>query len=407
MKINYYLPVLIILFSISFFISCSKSSVSPSVSDTLATPVIISVYPAAAGLGDTVTISGKNFPSDISQENITINNLQVTIISSSADSIKFVITQRTNSGQIDLTSGNKIYSGPNFTYKYKAIVTTIAGTGQVGTDNGSGNQATFNCPWGITTDPQGNLYIADCYNRLIRKISAIDGSVSTITIPFVVGGSNFGFDSPYNIAFDARTSDLYVTDFNQHIMKIAYGIFSMLYIGTMPTTGIAIGTDGYLYVSNNTNGTILKMDTSGQNQTPFVSGLGTPRNIVFDKEGNMYVPGYSTTLRSSVINKITSQGTVTVAAMDGSFGGWEIAMDTSGNFYEADHFNNCIRMIDKTGTATTIAGSGTAADVDGIGLNASFNGPQGITIDVNGNLYVTTYNYNTTSGNEVRKIVIE
>ena len=56
---------------------------------------------------------------------------------------------------------------------------------------------------------------------------------------------------------------------------------------------------------------------------------------------------------------------------------------------------------------STIAGNGVAADTDGIGLDASFNGPQGITIDAAGNLYVTTFNYNTNGGNKVRKITFE
>ena len=59
-----------------------------------------------------------------------------------------------------------------------------------------------------------------------------------------------------------------------------------------------------------------------------------------------------------------------------------------------------------TGNMLTLAGSGTAADVDGIGLGASFNGPQGLTITDNGTLFMTTYNYTTQEGNKVRKIVI-
>jgi hypothetical protein len=90
-----------------------------------------------------------------------------------------------------------------------------------------------------------------------------------------------------------------------------------------------------------------------------------------------------------------------------AFSGWEIAADNSGNFFLADHFNNCITMIDKSGQAKTIAGSGEAADIDGIGLEAAFDGPQGITLDYKENIYVTTYNYDRNTGNKVRKIVLE
>ena len=81
-----------------------------------------------------------------------------------------------------------------------------------------------------------------------------------------------------------------------------------------------------------------------------------------------------------------------------------MAKDTSGNIYLADHFKNRIRKIDPSGNVTTIAGSGNAADIDGIGLDASFDGPQGITMDAFGNLYITTFNYNTNTGNRVRKV---
>ena len=79
-------------------------------------------------------------------------------------------------------------------------------------------------------------------------------------------------------------------------------------------------------------------------------------------------------------------------------------MDTAGNFYIADHFKNRIRKITPLGNVTTIAGNGIAADIDGIGTEASFDGPQGIAIDAAGNLYVTTYNYDSNTGNKVRKI---
>jgi secreted PhoX family phosphatase len=63
-------------------------------------------------------------------------------------------------------------------------------------------------------------------------------------------------------------------------------------------------------------------------------------------------------------------------------------------------------MIEKGGRVFVLAGNGDPVDKDGTGLEASFNGPQGITRDSQGNLYVTTYNYDTKGGNKVRKIVL-
>jgi uncharacterized protein YjiK len=65
------------------------------------------------------------------------------------------------------------------------------------------------------------------------------------------------------------------------------------------------------------------------------------------------------------------------------------------------------KIIEKNGRIVKIAGNGQSKDVDGIGLNASFDGPTGITIDREGNLYVTTYNFEKKTGNKIRKITIE
>jgi hypothetical protein len=121
----------------------------------------------------------------------------------------------------------------------------------------------------------------------------------------------------------------------------------------------------------------------------------------------MFVAGYDPGTSSAGIYQVDSMGNVKFILSDKNFGGWEIAADAYGNFYEADHFHNVVRLIDPNGNVITIAGSGAAADVDGVGLAASFNGPQGLTIDSNGNLYVTTYNYDTQGGNKVRKIVVQ
>jgi len=382
------LSSLIILIVISS--GCSKKSVDNQTT-------ITSIRPSSAGAGDTVTVYGKNFSTDLTRLKITVNGKPVQLIALSQDSLKFIVPQTLGSGTVVLSMDGSTVEGPDLTYKYQVIVTTLAGSGAVGSTDGASGLASFNCPWGITADINGDLYVADCYNRLIRKISGVDSSVSSIIIPSPINGTD-NFYSPYNIALDQQTHNLFLTDFNLHVMKVTPAQqFSVIYSDSMPMAGIGVAPDGFLYVTNNTSGTITKMDKDGQNRSIFTTGLITPRNIIFDKNGVMYVSAYG-------IYKIGSNGNVLGYSLDQSFKGWEIAMDTSGVFYEADHFNNVIRRIDKNGTATTIAGNGAAADIDGIGLDASFNGPQGMTIDQNGNLYVTTYNYDTQGGNKIRKI---
>jgi DNA-binding beta-propeller fold protein YncE len=88
--------------------------------------------------------------------------------------------------------------------------------------------------------------------------------------------------------------------------------------------------------------------------------------------------------------------------------GGEFVIDADGNFIQADHVNNKIQKVDRvTGKITIIAGSGAALDEDGTGLQASFNGPMSLVFDKAGNLYVSTYNFDTGEGNKIRKITFE
>jgi sugar lactone lactonase YvrE len=347
--------------------------------------------------GDTVTVYGKHLPADLSAYRVTLNGKPFQLIAGNADSVRAVVPKMAGSGYIVVTAEKDTVKGPSITYNYVVTVSTIAGDGSVGTASGPALSSSFNCPWGITADANGDLYIADVYNRLLRKYTAATASVSPIAIP-----AGFNFASPYNLALDRVTHNLYVTDFNQHLAKVhPDNSFTLLYNDTATTTGITLGPDGFLYLSNNIQGTVTRLDTNGNNRTRIASYIVTPRNLFFDKAGNLYVSAYG-------IYKITPQGEQTRFFFDSAYKGWEIARDTLGNIYEADHFANNLRMIEaSTGNTFVIAGSGTAQDADGTGLNASFNGPQGLCIDDNGVLYMTTFNYDTNGGNKVRKITIQ
>ncbi|HEY4336127.1 MAG TPA: IPT/TIG domain-containing protein [Puia sp.] len=346
--------------------------------------------------GDTVTVYGKNLPTDLSSYTVTLNGHAFTLIGGSADSIRGVVPKMAGSGHLVVNAYQDTVQGPPMTYNYVVTVSTIAGSGSVGAVNGDALFASFNCPWGITADANGDLYIADCYNRLLRKYTAATTTISQTNIP------NISFYSPYNIALDRVSHNLYVTDFNAHVLKVSPdNSFSVIDTNTRTSTGIAVGPDRWLYLSDNILGTVTRLDSNGKNGTIIGQNITTPRNLIFDKAGNLYVAAYG-------IFQLTPTWVQSQLFVDPQFKGWEIARDTLGNIYEADHFNNNLRMYEaSTRTIFTIAGSGVAGDIDGIGLDAGFNGPQGLCIDDNGVLFMTTFNYDSNGGNKIRKITIQ
>jgi sugar lactone lactonase YvrE len=172
---------------------------------------------------------------------------------------------------------------------------------------------------------------------------------------------------------------------------------------------VAVGADGSLYVTDIQNHSIRKI-SNGQVSTfagsvfGIANGNGAvaefkfPLGISMDANGNVY----TTDVGDSRIRKINPLADVSIYAGDEEEGfadgdadtarfGEEagIVADASGNIYVADAQNNRIRKVSASGKVTTIAGNGMAGFKDGPGATAQFNFPTGITIDPQGNLFVT------------------
>ena len=100
-------------------------------------------------------------------------------------------------------------------------VTTLAGTGSSGSANGTGTSASFNIPHAITTDGT-NLYVADHDNHLNRQIVISTGVVTTVAGTGSSGsangtGTSASFNVPYGITTDG--TNLYVVDRSNHLIR--------------------------------------------------------------------------------------------------------------------------------------------------------------------------------------------
>jgi len=125
------------------------------------------------------------------------------------------------------------------------VVTTLAGTGSSGSANGTGTSASFNNPYGITTDGT-NLYVADYSNHLIRKIVISTGAVTTLAGTGSSGsangtGTSASFQSPEGITTDG--TNLYVADTeNYEIRHINISTGVVTTVAGTGSSGSANGT---------------------------------------------------------------------------------------------------------------------------------------------------------------------
>jgi sugar lactone lactonase YvrE len=95
------------------------------------------------------------------------------------------------------------------------LVSTLAGSGKAGSDDGLGTAASFNSPTGVAVDQNGNVYVADQDNDMIRKISA-EGMVTTI-----VRKTNSNLRLPADLVLNAN-GDIYFTNNGVFISKISF-----------------------------------------------------------------------------------------------------------------------------------------------------------------------------------------
>ena len=225
------------------------------------------------------------------------------------------------------------------------------------------------------------------------------------------------FYRPAAIAADS-TGNLYIAEYGNHrIRKISTDGNVSTFAGSgtagsangvgtaaqfnMPR-GIAIDSSDNLYVSDYSNQRIRKITPDGV-VTNFATSIASPRGIVIDSQGNLFVASFGL----AIIRKVTPSGTVSVFAgssgvagsadgtgADARFQGPAgLAIDEDDNIYVADSNNHLIRKITPSAVVTTIAGvAGVTGSQNGPALSATFYFPASIGIDAQGSLYVGSQN---------------
>lgn len=292
----------------------------------------------------------------------------------------------------------------NFTLSWAAIpeitypltITTVAGTpGSAGSTNGTGAAARFNFPLGVAIDGEGNGYIADESNHVIRKITAA-GVVTTLAGQAGSAGDTDGtgaaarFHSPSAVVIDG-TGNLFVADtLNHTIRRITPAGEVTTLAGLAGTAGSTDGTgaaarfDAPQALALNPAGSVLHIADTGNH---------TIRRLTI-------ATGAVTTFAGSPGTAGSTNATGAAARFNAPTG---LAADAQGRLFVADAGNNTIRAISTAGAVTTLAGvAGSAGAADGLGTAARFNEPSSLALDNAGtHLYVLDSENHT-----LRRIVV-
>ena len=264
-------------------------------------------------------------------------------------------------------------------------ITTFAGNGGSGFsgDGGNATSAQINGPGGVGVDAQGNVYIADGGNARIREVNT-SGTITT-----VAGNGSGGYSGDGGAATSAQIyqPSAVVADANGNIYIADAGNDVVREVNTsgIITTVAGNGSTGY----------------SGDGGAATSAELHGVYGVAVDASGNIYIPDfYNNRIRkvntSGIITTVAGTGTAGYSGDGGSATSAEIwnpvsiAVDASGNIYFADRSNNVVRKVNTSGIISTVAGNGSAgySGDGGSATSAQIWGPQGLTVDAYGNIYI-------------------
>ena len=324
------------------------------------------------------------------------------------------------------------------------IIDTVSGTGSAGYtgDGGPAIDATLRDPGDVCVNSAGNIIIADTVNNCIRELYADTGLISTIAGEASGGFSGDGVPAtatklyfPGDISRDA-SGHFYIADTeNNRIRKVdaASGIISGNGLRNCsgdggPATeaalrqpaGVSIDASGSIFIADTENHRIRKVDYdtglittvagngdsgfSGDDVAATATKLNKPQGVCVDAAGTIFIADTENSrirkvdADTGMITTVAGNGNRGYAGDDGPATGAKLNkpndlwVDSSGNIFIADTDNHRIRTVDAaTGIITTVAGSGNSgySGDNGPAIEASLKKPAGISVDADGNLYIS------------------
>jgi sugar lactone lactonase YvrE len=331
-------------------------------------------------------------------------------------------------------AADNLYVADSYHYAIRKIdvggtITTVAGNGTqgYGGDGGDATAATLSNPYGVRIAPNGDIYIGDSGNAVVRRVNA-QGKIST-----VIGNGLNGYSPDGTPALGAQVPVSGFTFDNVGRAMVLTGprILRVETNGTLSTfagaanyangiaadsasllfpTAAAADPAGNLYVVDQYNGRVRRRNTdgtvdtiagdgsqifSGDGGSAVTAGMALPTAIAVGG-GNIYVA------ESGRIRKIDHAGTITTFAGGsgvgcGAHGNFvsvdALALDAHGTLYAADSPCRRVYAIDGTGAINEFAGNGAfGSAAEGVSATQTPLGvPKGVAVDASGNVYISDW----------------
>ncbi|MGH9718074.1 MAG: hypothetical protein ACRD4R_15290 [Candidatus Acidiferrales bacterium] len=285
------------------------------------------------------------------------------------------------------------------------VISAFAGTGTAGYsgDGGPAINAELNGPSDAIVDGAGYVYISDTNNNVVRMVNTA-GIISTYAGEYYPAGgtpppvcaaatNSVGDGCPGNqMVLNTPVGLVFCHAQNLHIADELHNrVRTVNRVPYNTITQVGDGTQGY-------NG-------DGEGNTS--AELNGPTGLIMDAANNIYVADTGnhivreTLLTGTIPNPISTVAGTPGAAGSLGDGGLAISaelnsptgvvVDAANDIYISDSATHVVREVNSSsGTITTVAGTGTAglSGNSGPATNAQLNGPSGMLLDKDGNLYI-------------------
>lgn len=450
MKTNFihYIALVLLVCSAGLLGSCKDDD-----GHNAGSPVVVNrFYPTSGSAGTEILITGKNFTTNVDEVSVMVGNIPLTVMGCDMNNIMAIVPARMGDGQLKVSIAGRepVSTIESFVYSFAANVSTFAGNGEAGYQDGKGAETMLHLdvteednvnwsygPWqrgSICVDDDGNVYVGEAGNVCVRKITP-DGTVTTLAgfagqRGFTDGtGVQARFSTLYGMDTDAA-GNVYVTETgNNTIRQITQeGVVTTL--GNTNNQPWALAVDkrnGDIYYTHPATG-VWKFNRDGEDTQVGVNESALLcMGIVVDNAGDIYVSEAANNGVHRIVKYMRDgsswqrsviAGNTEQTYVDGSFnearfsfpGG--LAVGPDGNIYVAGNgayggdINNAdqsIRVLDlQNRVVRTVAGSSLSGYNDANGSAATFSGPEDVAVDKNGLIYVLDR-----KNNVVRKIVYE